>query len=94
MSFADGLKHLDQLQDYVQTSLSSSHNVEPISSENFEFGEESKDVEQIRDTLTMNEIVESIDNDENDEVTEELDLIDLVKEEILYQGEIFLYVHI
>ena len=78
MKYVDGLHHLDQLKDYVQTSLSIVQKVE-----------QSEHVEQMGDPLSMNEKVEKM---EADEESNEFDLLDIVKSEIDDEGE--KYIHI
>ena len=88
MNYIESLNHLDQLKDYVQTSLSSRQNVQQSSIE--QKIEENEDVEQIEDPLMFREIVEEIKSEEITEevkASEDLDLNLVVKEEIFDEGE-------
>ena len=94
MKYVDGLNYLDQLKDYVQTSLSSKQNVETIKVEKRDYiiyTEEVVHSEQNRDPLSLNEkekhgeadnIVEETDeeinNDENIEEVEPGAELDLI----------------
>ena len=72
MKYVDGLNYLDQLKDYVQTSLSIKHNTIAHKVE------QSEDVEQMGDPLSINEKVEEINYDEKmeaDEVSKDFDLV-------------------
>ena len=88
MKYIDGLNCLDQLKDYVQTSLSSRQNIQQSSIE--QKIEENEDEEQIEDPLMFREIVEEI---KSEEITEEVKasedflLNSTVKEEIFDEGE-------
>ena len=88
MKYIDGLNCLDQLKDYVQTSLSSRQNVQQSLIE--QKIEENEDVEQIEDPLMFREIVEEIKSEEitkEVKASEDLDLNFTVKEEIFDEGE-------
>ena len=83
MEYADGLNYLDQLKDYVESSLSVRQNVQKV--------EQTEN--KMEDSLAFK--VEGIENDENMEAfelegNEEFDLFDIVKQEISDEGRIFI----
>ena len=88
MKYIDDLNCLDQLKDYVQTSLSSRQNIQQSSIE--QKIEENEDVGQIEDPLMFREIVEEIKSEEITEevkASEDFFLNSTVKEEIFDEGE-------
>ena len=77
MKYIDGLNLLDQLKDYVKTSLSMNvHKIEPTEN-------------QIRDACSLVKKMEEVESDENTETIEDnanFDLFD-VKQEISDEGD-------
>ena len=90
MKYVDGLNYLDQLKEYVQTSLSIRQNVQltPLAHKVEQVEEKNEDVDQIEDPFSMNgnnfdENMDTVDP------SEEESLIDIVKEEISFGGKIY-----
>ena len=112
MKYFDGLNYLDQLKDYVQTSISSRQNVhqtaivqkiehieqideqgentehlaDPLSFS--EIGDQSSDSGKLGELPNMNEKVDEFKNEYKDEPSVDLDLIDVIKEEMINEGDI------
>ena len=112
--YVDGLNYLDQLKDYIQTSLSSRQNVQKV--EHIEDDEHSENIEHMADPLSFSEInfkvehgdqssdkgqvgesptrIKTMDKIKNDEIKDEpsveFDLSEMIKREILNEGEILI----
>ena len=83
MKYAEGLNYLDQLKDYVQTSLSIRQNIDKVKNE------DGRDIEN--SDLSKQKVEHEFENEEEAEIFEPIgnfDLFDLVKEEILEEGKI------
>ena len=97
MNYIESLNHLDQLKDYVQTSLSSRQNVQQTTIvekdehlEQDEGSEQSEVVQQTEDPLSLNEELEekkSVDNIEAVSTAKMFDLTDIFKEEGSDEGD-------
>ena len=97
MNYIESLNHLDQLKDYVQTSLSSRQNVQQITIvqrdelfEQDECSEQSEDVQQIEDPLSLKEELEenkSVEKMEGVSTAGMYDLIEIFKEEASDEGD-------
>ena len=85
MKYAEGLNYLDQLKDYVQTSLSIRQTIDKVKNE------DSRDIENSDLSKHDHKVEHEFENEEEAEVFEPIgnfDLFDLVKEEILDEGKI------
>ena len=74
---------MDQLKDYVQTSLSIRQNIDKVKNE------DGRDIEN--SDLSKQKVEHEFENEEEAEIFEPIgnfDLFDLVKEEILEEGKI------
>ena len=87
MKYVDGLNYLDQLKDYVQTSLSSKQNVQAVIVQKAEQRDYVKDCEyseQNRDPLSQEEEEKS---GEATEIVEQTIDVEIKKEEVMEEVE-------
>ena len=87
MKYVDGLNYLDQLKDYVQTSLSSKQNVQAVIVQKIEprdYLEDCEYSEQNRDPLSQEEKEKS---SEATEIVEQTIDVEIKKEEIMEEVE-------